>query len=129
MSLSFNLLFTRPLPSRKCCEYFQQFGEHLPTLTCAHSLAKLLVAVCKTYTSDQHKRSVSTAVGNLLKRSWRTAESNQLRNEALEYLLKYYFEWAGEPLAVIESMVGDAVVELMGEEARDTSQKYPTLTE
>ena len=52
-----------------------------------------------------------------------------MRNEALEYLLKYYFEWASDPLAVIESMVGDAVVELMGDEARDTSQKYPTLTE
>ena len=57
------------------------------------------------------------------------AESTQLRNEALEYLLKYYFEWASDPLAVIETMVVDAVVELMGEEARDTSQKYPTLTE
>ena len=53
----------------------------------------------------------------------------QLRNNALEYLLKYYFEWAGDPLDVIETLVGDDVVELMGEEARESSQKFPTLTE
>ena len=114
---------------RKCCEYFQRFGEFLPTLTCAHSLAKLLVAVCKTSKADHHHHSISAGLGDLLKRPWRAAESTQLRNEALEYLLKYHFEWAGDPLRVIESMVGDAVVELMGDEARDTSQKYPTLTE
>lgn len=47
----------------------------------------------------------------------------------MEYLLRYYFEWAGDPLDVIESLVGDDVVELMGDEAHEASQKFPTLTE
>ena len=98
-------------------------------MTCAHSLAKLLVSICKTCKADQHRRSVSTCLGDLLKRPWRAAESTQLRSEALEYLLKYYLEWAGDPLDVIENLIGDDVVELMGEEARESSQKFPTLTE
>ena len=87
------------------------------------------MAICKTCKADQHRSSISSGLGDFLKRPWRTAESTQLRNEALEYLLRYYFEWASDPLDVIETMVGDAVVELMGEDARHASQKYPTLTE
>ena len=87
------------------------------------------MAICKTSKAEQHQRSISECLGNFLKRPWRTSESNQIRNEALEYLLKYHFEWAGDPLDVIETMVGDAVTELMGEEGRQASQKYPTLTE
>lgn len=122
LSLSLSLL-------RKCCEYFQQFGSCLPTLTCAHSLAKLLVAVCKTCKADQHQKSISDCLGGLVKRPWRVAESTQIRNEALEYLLKYYFGWSSDPMALIELVVGDAVTELMGEEASDSSRTYPTLTE
>ena len=43
--------------------------------------------------------------------------------------MKYHFEWASDPLALIETVVGDAVTELMGEEPHEASQKYPTLTE
>ena len=113
---------------RKSCEYVEQLGKSLPTLTCAHSLAKVLVAICKTCKAEQQHRSISDCLGELLKRPWRTGETPQIRNDALEYLLKYHFEWASDPLALIETVVGDAVTELMGDEANTTSQKYPTLT-
>lgn len=113
---------------RKSCEYFEQFGKSLPTLTCAHSLAKVLVAICKTSKAEHLHCSISNHLGELLKRPWRTGETPQIRNDTLEYLLKYHFDWASDPLALIETVVGDAVTELMGDEANTTSQKYPTLT-
>ena len=66
--------------------------------------------------------------GGLLKRYWRDGESRQQKNEALECLLKYHIEWAEDPLAKIESITGDAVTELIGEEPKEESQEYPTLS-
>ena len=56
-------------------------------------------------------------------------ESKQLCDDALNYLLKYHIEWASEPLLVIETIAGECAVELIGEDAREASQTYSTLTE
>ncbi len=66
--------------------------------------------------------------GALLKRPWRAVESGQQRNEALEYLLKYHVTWSEDSLQLMEEIVGGSVAELMGEEAREESATYPTLT-
>ena len=71
---------------------------------------------------------IAEVCGGLLKRYWRGGESGQQRNEALEYLLKYHIEWAEDPLAKIECITGDAVTELIGEEPKEESQEYPTLS-
>ena len=61
-------------------------------------------------------------------RPWKAAESTQLKNEAVTFLLKYHIEWAGDSLVVVESLSCDAAVDLIGEEAMESSSKYPTLT-
>jgi len=71
---------------------------------------------------------VAEVCGQLLKRPWREGEGRQQRNEVMEFLLKYHMEWAGDSLAVIEGIVGDAVTELIGEEPVEESQAYPTLS-
>ena len=148
---------------RDACKYFEKFVDVLPTLSCAHALGKLLVAVCKsskathiqpaigivahTYThthththahppTNTHTHNTCThtpthagqVCGDLLKRSWRVTEQTALRKEAIEYLLKYHLEWAGEPLVVIEQISGESAVELIGEEPVEASANYPTLT-
>lgn len=70
----------------------------------------------------------ASACGSLLKRPWRCGETGQQRNEALEYLLKYHVTWNEDPLGLMEEIMGGNVVELMGEEAHDASDTYPTLT-
>ena len=42
------------------CKYLEGFVEVLPTLTCAHSLGKLLVALSKTCSADHIKGTIST---------------------------------------------------------------------
>lgn len=64
----------------------------------------------------------------MLQRPWRVTESRQLRDDALDYLLKYHIEWASQPLDIIETIAGKYAVELIGEDAQETSQVYPTLT-
>ena len=66
--------------------------------------------------------------GDLLRKSWKPNESNSLKKEAVEYLLKYNVQWASDPLVVIELISGEAAVELIGDNAVDVSTKYPTLT-
>ncbi len=56
------------------------------------------------------------------------SEATPLKKEALEYLLKYHLEWAREPLVVIEHISGEAVIELIGDNAIEEATKYPTLT-
>jgi hypothetical protein len=51
-----------------------------------------------------------------------------LRNSALTFLLKYHIEWAADSLLIVESLAGDAAVELIGEDGGEESSKYPTLT-
>lgn len=43
---------------RLAFKYLSQFSEFLPTLTSAHSLAKLLVAVCRTCKADHIQHSI-----------------------------------------------------------------------
>ena len=43
---------------RLAFRYLEQFSEFLPTLTCAYSLTKLLVAVCKACKADQIRHSI-----------------------------------------------------------------------
>ena len=80
--------------------------------------------------NNQHSPSHGTAgvCCNLLKRPWKATESGQQRNEALEYLLRYHLDWNGDTLHLIETIAGDAMVELLGEEPLEESSTYPTLT-
>ena len=71
---------------------------------------------------------LAIACGSLLKRPWRAGESGSQRSEALDYLLRYHLEWADDPLALVESIAGEGVVELMGEEPQEESSAYPTLS-
>ena len=66
--------------------------------------------------------------GELLQRPWQANESNQLRSNAVTYLLKYHIEWASDCLRVVEILAGDASTELLGEETATESSKYPTLS-
>ena len=54
--------------------------------------------------------------------------SNQQRNEGLEYLLKYHVEWSEDPLVVLETIAGEGVTDLLGEDAAEESSLYPTLS-
>lgn len=50
--------FLSPFPTfRLACKYLQHFSEFLPSLACAHWLAKLLVAICKTCRADSLRPS------------------------------------------------------------------------
>ena len=71
---------------------------------------------------------VGIACGSLLQRPWKAVENTQHKNNALSFLLKYHVEWAADPLEVVETLAGDATVELIGEDAVEVSSKYPTLT-
>lgn len=54
--------------------------------------------------------------------------SNQQRSEALEYLLRYHVDWSEDPLEVLETIAGEGVTDLLGEEAAEESSSYPTLS-
>ena len=54
--------------------------------------------------------------------------TNQQRSEALEYLLRYHVEWSADPLGVLETIAGDGITELLGEDASEESATYPTLS-
>ncbi len=43
-------------------------------------------------------------------------------------LSRYYIGWSDEPLEIIEDIYGNAIPEMMGEEPKDQSSIYPTLT-
>ena len=64
----------------------------------------------------------------MLQRPWKAAENSTLKKEALCFLLKYHIEWASEPLVVVGELVRDASGELIGEDAVEASEKYPTMT-
>ena len=141
-------------------KYLEQFSEFLPTLTAAHSLARLLVVLCKTCKAEHLKKPIgqfshvtglvpgytlysvskqnqqshsfsllpATACGSLLKRPWRVSESGSQRSEALDCLLRYHLEWADAPLDLAESIAGESIAELLGEEPPEESSVYPTLS-
>lgn len=47
-------------------QYLSKFSEFLPSLSSAHLLVKLLVAICKTTKSDEHlKRAISEHTGGI----------------------------------------------------------------
>ena len=54
--------------------------------------------------------------------------TNQQRNDALEYLLRYHVEWSHDPLDVLETIAGEGITDLLGEDASDESTTYPTLS-
>ena len=64
----------------------------------------------------------------LLQRRWPPAGTGHQRTEALECLLRYHIEWSPDPLGVMETVAGEGMVELLGEEASDESSLYPTLS-
>ena len=41
---------------------------------------------------------------------------------------RYHIDWSVDPSKTIEEIYGDAVPDLMGEEPKDQSKAYPTLT-
>lgn len=49
-------------------------------------------------------------------------------HEALEWLLHYHVEWSGDTLATVETIIADAMTELLGEEGSDESLLYHTLS-
>ena len=54
--------------------------------------------------------------------------TNQQRSEALEYLIRYHVEWSEDPLEALETITGDGITDLLGEEASEESSSYPTLS-
>ena len=43
-------------------------------------------------------------------------------------LNRYYIGWSDDPLEIIEDIYGNAIPEMMGEESKDQSTIYPTLS-
>ena len=64
----------------------------------------------------------------LLQRKWGVIGTNQQRSEALEYLIRYHVEWSEDPLEALETIAGDGITDLLGEEASEESSSYPTLS-
>ena len=54
--------------------------------------------------------------------------TNQQRSDALEYLIRYHVEWSEDPLEALETITGDGITDLLGEEASEESSSYPTLS-
>ena len=131
--------------------YLERFSQSLPTLFSAHCLAKVMVAISKASTSKHLHSSIgqskttlqffscypSTCIflclpastcQTLLQRKWAVVGTNQQRSEALEYLLRYHVEWSPDPLNVLESIAGEGVTDLLGEDASEESTTYPTLS-
>ena len=54
--------------------------------------------------------------------------TNQQRSGALEYLIRYHVEWSEDPLEALETIAGDGITDLLGEEASEESSSYPTLS-
>ena len=69
--------------------------------------------------------SPASSCQTLLKRRWVAVGSNQQRNDALQYLLRYHVEWAPDPLDVLETIAGDGITDLLGKEASDESTLVP----
>ncbi len=49
------------------CKYLRRFSEFLPTLTCAHALAKLMVAVCKTCKAVDVRPFISKSLCHMMR--------------------------------------------------------------
>jgi Fanconi anemia group D2 protein len=107
-------------------KYLQQFSDSLPSLSSAHLLVKLMVAIGKT--SPSLHPLISNSCQGLLQRKWGAMGTNQQRSGALEYLIRYHVEWSEDPLEALETIAGDGITDLLGEEASEESSSYPTLS-
>ncbi|XP_019851845.1 PREDICTED: Fanconi anemia group D2 protein-like isoform X2 [Amphimedon queenslandica] len=111
--------------------YCQTFIGRIPNLTIAAAYCKLLVSIAKA-SSNGLKINISKSCEKLLNVNWDELKGVTHKNDSLEFVIKYYIEYASNPVGVVEELCTEVITELIEVEEEEAcihqSTKIPTLS-